>query len=132
MTNAGQIVWEYLTASGTGLYGLVGARVWSPGAPVGWVNSSAALLFEVAAESGEYCARDVVKGAVSISCFGGTDDGADADAVYEALYDRLHGKSGSVASGQLVSAKMISGSKGDWDSGLECPMARALFDLRVM
>jgi len=107
MIDAPQIIWEYLTASGTGLYTLVGARIYSPVAPQEWDNTTAMIVFEVDEQIHSKACMSVVD--VDFFCYGGTENATDAAAVYRALFDRLQNAGGVVSSGKIESARHTGG-----------------------
>lgn len=126
MTDSKQILWEFLTAADTTLYGLVATRVWSPRAPEGWRNTSAAVIYDV--NESAHATGAVSEVLITANCYGGTLRYGDADAVYRALYDRLHGAHGKrCASGTLHAAYLVSGSVGDREIETEWPFAAATY-----
>ena len=130
MTNLSQIVWEYLTATGTTLRTLVGGNVWSPRAPASWANDSAAVMFDIISETAPVSGGGHVTAQVQFSCYGGGTTHAAADAVYRALHDRLHGVRGAVtASGKLIGAWQTSGQPGDREIETEWPLATAVYTI---
>jgi len=134
MLAATQIIWEHLTASGTGLYSLVRKRVWSPEAPrvkTRWLNDAAAVIYEVPVED-PHSRANVLTCRVAFSCYGGTANHAEADAVYRALYDRLHGTRGALcASGLIMEAVQESGQPGLREPETEWPFAAATYKITV-
>lgn len=131
MINPTQIIWEHLTGTGTSLYTLVGTRVWSPAAPVSWRNDSAAIIFEIITSDWHTTANDAFV-RVMFSCYGGNDTYSAADAVYRALFDRLHGVIGArTASGQISFARLTDGSPGEREPETEWKYARAMYEMRV-
>jgi len=134
MVDPTQIIWNYLTESGSTLYGLVGTRVWSPRAPVGWVNDSAAVIYEMITEDVHVTAGDC-NCRVQFSCYGGDGENGNPDtarAVYKALYDKLHGVIGaSVTGGQISYARLTDGAPGEREQETEWEYARAIYEMRV-
>jgi hypothetical protein len=131
MINPTQIIWNHLTATGTPLYTLVNTRVWSPSAPVAWRNDSAAVIFDIITSTWHPTANDA-QVRVMFNCYGGADTYASADAVYRALYDRLHGVIGArVNGGEISYTKLIDGSPGQIEPVTEWKYARAIFEMRL-
>lgn len=131
MVNPTQVLYEYLTTTGTDLYALVGLRVWSPAAPDGWLNDSAAVIYEVDSVDLHPTAADAFV-RVTFECFGGTGTYAGADAVYRALVDRLHGTIAAVqTSGKISWARLEIGEPGQEDPETKWKFARARFAMRI-
>ncbi len=91
MIDVPQLIFEFLTTTGTGLYTLVGTRVWCPLAKAEWKNETAAIVYHPAIESNHGAATEVITGSYVFKCYGGTKQYTNARAVYRALNDRLHG-----------------------------------------
>ncbi len=104
MPDANAVIRECLVATGTMLYTLCGTRVYTPVAPRGWQNTTAAVVFEInGGESEVYLPVDYVD--VQVRCFGGSTDPRDAWGVYQALHDRLHNlREARLTSGTVVRA----------------------------
>lgn len=130
MTNSKQVIWEFLTTTGTSLYTLVGTRVWSPSAPPSWRNDTAAVIYDVSETA--HVSGATQEALLTANCYGGTLKHADADQVYRALYDRLqHCGCCQCASGVLISARLISGSVGEKEIETEWPFAAATYAVVV-
>ena len=119
MIDTNAILCQHLKTAGSGLYALVGTRIYCPRVPAGFTNTAAAL--EVMRRTGtskrEHEMHEV---SFQIKCFGGTNSHASAEAVYRALWDRIHGAEGvTVTDGFIIQAfEDVSGqSLFDPDSG---------------
>lgn len=112
MVDAETVIYEVLSASGTGLNALVGARVNHERAPKDFVNTGARVVFEFV-ETEEFLNEGLgaVRGRLTVHCFGATDRVDEAKAVYRAVRDRLFFGAGaapiSVASGALMGAEIV-------------------------
>jgi hypothetical protein len=101
------VVVAHLSAAGSALYTLCGTRVYYGRLPSGYENTQPALL--ITRRGGQ---PDSYIGTVEtdliVKCFGGSSSFAQAEQVYRALRDRLHGNSNtnqSTASGTVVTAR---------------------------
>ncbi|MFH1719081.1 MAG: hypothetical protein ABIF19_17135 [Planctomycetota bacterium] len=105
MIDCNAVLVEWLKTTATSLYTLVATRVYCPALPPGFTNTQAAL--EVMRRGGRSALGPTEHApSFQIKCFGGTDSHAQAEAVYQALYDRLHGQEGhDVTSGNVMSAE---------------------------
>ena len=134
MLNPTLTIWQHLTGTGTSLYSLVGTNVWSPAAPDGWLNTSKAVIYETITEDYHVTAGDA-RVRVQFFCYGGTgsdDDYDSADAVYRALYDRLHGVIGArVAAGEIRYARLTDGATGETEPETEWKFARAIYEMQI-
>ena len=131
MINATDILWEYLTTSGTSLYTLVEKQIWSPEAITGWANDTRAVLFDFDTQVLQVNSGHV-DAMVQFYCYGATDKYDDADAVYFALNDRLHAATGErTASGVILRAELLVGLPGQREQESEWPVARALYDIKL-
>lgn len=104
-----QVIWEWLTASGTGLYTLCGTRAWHAQAAenAAWVNTNAALIFTLFGDGGPFNGQYRGTG-LSVRCYGGSGNSDDAEAVYEAVRARMvAAKKRTVASGTIERAEHV-------------------------
>lgn len=104
--NVQRIIWEYITATGTSLYSLIGARAWHSAYPVRgnsagqWPANTAGIVFTIAAtETPTNAQTDGVT--VEFRCHGGDNTFSGAQAVARALFDRLQASGGSTTSGYI-------------------------------
>lgn len=101
------VVVAHLSASGTSLYTLCGTRVYYGRLPSNYENTQPALL--ITRRGGipnPYI--PVVQTDLIIKCYGGASSFAQAEQVYRALRDRLHGNENvneTTASGAIVTAE---------------------------
>jgi hypothetical protein len=121
VTDSVQVIWEYLTVSGTDLHALIALRAWSPEAPATFKNEQAAVVYELLDEEQRALPNNTA--IVKFLCFGGKRaDGKDflhkdARAVYRALHDRLMAADGvSTASGTILVCTLESAGQ---DYGLD-------------
>lgn len=120
-----QIIYEYVTATGTDLYTAIGTRAWDdhPEADV-WANESAALVF------GEVSKDDPANGqledvTVEFRCYGGTRAKSDAQNVARWLYERLHAQGGRTDNGYIHRAYRVGQQDlTDPDTGWPFTLAR--------
>lgn len=110
MTNTAQILYEYLTATGTGLYTLCATRVYLNQLPKGFDNTQAGIVFSEQAE------RPTMSGskhgmAYEFRCYGGGRSQIKPLTVFRALWDRLHGaRSQATVTGTIDSAVLETAS----------------------
>ena len=97
------IVIEYITVEDTPLYTLVGARVARRKTPSGFENTVKQIVV-IPTSNGSQPNAPVQSGIYSFRCYGGSSNSADAEAVSDALYDRLHGASGTTTTGGIVTS----------------------------
>ena len=130
MIDTTQILWDFLAAVGTGLYALVGTRIFGPESEPSLVDGKQkAIVMSVAGEGSHFAANSITT-LFRFNCYGGTNDAADAREVYMALYDRLHGIAGEdVASGRINIAEQVTATQGPADPKTGWPMHTALFQV---
>ena len=136
MTDSVQVIWEYLTVSGTGLNALVGMRVWSPEAPATFKNELPAIVYELLDE--EVGAEPNSKPIFKFLCFGGKRaDGKDfshggARAVYRALVDRLRDCHGaSTESGTILVCTLQSAGQDYGQDDTEWPVVECQYRFTI-
>ena len=104
MIDTNAVIAEYLKTSGTALYTLVSTRIYTPRIPAGFTNTATALevFRRGGASTPEHPSHDC---SFQIKCYGGTANMSNAEAVYRALYDRLHETIGvNTSSGNIITA----------------------------
>ncbi|MCC6490673.1 MAG: hypothetical protein IT364_24520 [Candidatus Hydrogenedentes bacterium] len=103
-----QVMYEYLSESGSDLYDLVGARIWGPKAPKqGWTNDAAAIVFHINERT--HPNGDGIECQMVTKCYGGTALHKDARAVYRALEQKMRACRGAeMYSGRINVAELIS------------------------
>lgn len=130
MTDTKQVIWEFLTDGVTALTLLVDDRVWSPSAPPEWLNTEAAVIYDVMESA--HASGAIQEAVITVNCYGGTTRHSDADEVYRALYDRLHGAHcAECDSGVLHAAFMETGSVGEKEIETGWPFAAATYRVLV-
>ena len=119
-----KVVHEALVKTGTDLYTLIGARAFSPVAPVPsvWNNSTPAVIFRETNISPPACdGAEFID--VQFRCYGGTQSYTDARTVYRALRDRLVSMCGeTLTTGRVSRVFVISGRQEplEPDTGWPC------------
>ena len=104
MIDTGQLMWEFLTVEGTGLYTLCGTRVWSPHLPGNFTNTAAAVTYHQEAETQSGQNTGVITTGFVFKCYGGDKKPSAARTVYRALHDRLNMGYASVTEGAIILA----------------------------
>ena len=104
-----QIVYEFLTAS-SALATEIGTQCYSPIAPSSWNASTKALVFHQDTSSSH------ITGATNSATFvfkayGGSNTYTSARTLFRLLYDRLQMASETVASGSIISARLLNDSQ---------------------
>lgn len=104
--NAQRIIWEFLTATGTGLYTLCGTRVWHSGYPQRgsgsgqWADGTTGIVFfVVGTETPPNGQTETVT--IEFRCHGADRTHSAAQAVARALFDRLQASGGTVTTGYI-------------------------------
>jgi len=113
--DSAQIIWEFLTATSTGLYTLVGKNVVRPLAPAGYDNTYALVVFHIQGEvpSGQ---TDVTRVDVVFKCYGGAATNTSATTVYRALANRWHSAQNTeMTTGKILQAHITTA----WQRGPE-------------
>lgn len=111
VTDLAQVLWEYLTVSGTTLHNRVGSRIWSPHLQKGFRNTEPAIVYwpEVEQEDGM---PDVFLSSYWFRCYGGSVSATAARTTHRVLYDRLNNVFGeSTTTGRIVSARFDQGQQ---------------------
>lgn len=132
-SGVGQVVFEFLTATGTGLYTLCGVRCWDGKVPenAGWSNTQAAMVFSVVSDRLS-ASGNMRLCLVSFRLYGGSGNSDDVEAVYEALRARLgRARRVVVASGRLERGALSRGTLGLRDPDTEWPYGTAEFEIDV-
>lgn len=131
MTDTNAVIVEYLKASGTALHALVGARVYCPRLPQGFTNSQAVI--EVMRRGGSSkMAHAEHRASFQIKCYGGANSHAQAEAVYRALYDRLHSITGmDTASGNIMTAEEENMGQSLFDPETGWPFVLVYFSVTI-
>ena len=132
MIDVPQLIFEFLTTSGTGLFTLVGNRVWCPlvDANSGWKNETAAIVYHPATESNHGAATAVITGNYVFKCYGGTKQYTNARAVYRALNDRLHGVANEAKTeGSIIWAEQVVSAQLPPEPGTSYPAHMATYKI---
>lgn len=110
MKSVASIIYEFATASGTGLYTLCGTRAWKWFLPPRTVfnNGSPGLVIQPLSEEGHVSGAALMP-TVNILCYGGSASPTDAETVARAVYGRFHLASGSVSSGRILTCEWLNG-----------------------
>lgn len=104
MTDDLRVLTAFLTTTGTGLYTLVGTRVYYGDLPSGFDNTQAAVQF-VRRGGNRDAYLATARGDYQFKCYGGSGAFKDAESVYRALGDRLHAQvNQSNAYGAIIDA----------------------------
>ena len=120
MTNPDAIVATHAKATGTGLYTLIGTRIYLPDLPTGYDNTQACVLVYRRGGNGESYTNKVIHPSYQIRCYGGSTKISDAEAVALAFYERFNGKHMTQnAAGRIihVSVSFPQGAQREPDSG---------------
>jgi len=89
MIDTDAILYAFLTESGNALYSLVGTRIEYGQTPEGFDDTEAQVVFLM--DDGDPYTRGQVEDCTYLfHCYGGTGKWRAANAVYQALRDRLH------------------------------------------
>ena len=125
MKDTSKIVYEWLAASGTGLYTLCGTRVYTPMLPPAFHNTQAGIVYSVDSEF-THPTAEVHSLICTFKCYGGSASFTTARSVYFALHDRLHGAAGATTTGAIMMAFQLSAQAlpPDPDEGWPAHMAR--------
>ncbi|KKN03649.1 hypothetical protein LCGC14_1105530 [marine sediment metagenome] len=127
MIDTTKLIKEYLTASGSGLFTLVGTQVWCPMLPKDFKNTVAAIAFHP--EHEEMHAKSAVQRTSFVfMCYGGSSNPANARAVYRALNDRLDLQHGTVTEGAIILATQTAMSH-FIEPETEYPVSTATYDI---
>ena len=122
MIDTDQLLYEYLTTSGTTLYESIADRAWCPDAKAGFRNDKKAIVYHLSGETTHGVATDSHTSYFVFKCYGGSNEYTDAKAVYRLLHDRLHGAHvQEVTEGNILTGEQITGGKyTDPDTGWPC------------
>lgn len=123
-----QIIYEYLTESGTALSDLVGERVWSPVVAPGFENTQGAIVFHPDGENPEAPAN-VIANSIVFKCFGGDATYQSTRGVAQALYDRLHGARAQTTTGAIMLARCKNMFQGGADPETGWPFHVAIYEV---
>lgn len=105
MIDCNATLYNHLTATTTALYGLVGARIYTPHVPTSFTNSQAAVEFLRRSGTSQR-EHETLYPSFQFKCFGGTANVSNAEAVYRALSDVLRSiNNTSVSGGVLLQAQ---------------------------
>ena len=101
-----QIVYEFLTAS-SALADEISTRAWCPYAPDSWDGTQKAIVFH------QDVSDSHITGATNTAqfvfkCYGGANTWSSARTLFGLLYDRLQMASETVASGKIMTARLVS------------------------
>jgi len=111
MIDISDVIFEDLTATGTGLYALVKTRVWHIESEEGWENDEAAIVYHESSEYTHPNSTDHITATIVFKCYGGTNKSGDAKDVFLALCDRLNGtRARNATTGSILAANLITGS----------------------
>jgi len=130
MVSTSDVMREWLIVSGTSLYTLCGTRIWCPTKPPSetWSNTSAAIIFRPRSEKAHFTATPMIETMFDFFCYGGNSTYGSTETVYQALFDRLHGQTGAVAtSGTIVTATQISAQQGPPEPDTGWPVYIAVY-----
>ena len=110
MNDPSQIVYEWLTKTGTDLYREVADRVTEGLLHAGFTNTEKRIVFVVEVGTPE-SPVGLISNMVSARCYGGTNSEADASSVARALYNRFvvdtRKAPGRVSTGRLLRARCV-------------------------
>lgn len=124
MSDAVQVIVEFLRAPGNPFADAVGDRVYGYEVPAGFDNTQKAVRVEPLTEAVEP-AEAVMGGRYLFKCMGGDSLVTSARSVAMLLLDRLHGATEAVASGELKYSRCLSMAPGirDKETGWPCYLA---------
>lgn len=125
------IVRQFLIASGTDLYALVGDRVGRFRKNPSWTRAQKCIVIE---EDGGEPDPDVPvrRPSFSILCYGGSDLVEDAMEVARALSDRLHGVNlETVAAGTIMTALEVYEAAAEFDPDTKEMYARTAYEIEA-
>ena len=106
MIDRTQIMYEFLTTA-SALATEISTRAWSPIAPDSWDATSKAIIYHQ--DSGSSHATGATNSAQFVfKCYGGANTYSSARTLFGLLYDRLQMASETVASGTIISARLVS------------------------
>ncbi len=130
MNSGPNIVVAWCQVSGTSLYNLCGLRIARDKTPRGYTNTAACVVVAGSSQTSEIAAP-VQTDTYTFKCYGGSDDPADAETVYMALFDRLHDQTGTVSGqGGIVTSELVAATLSiDPDEGWPVHIAR--FQIRT-
>jgi len=123
-----QIIYEYLSESGTALATLLGGRIWSPVVAAGFKNEEPAIVFHPSGESPEAPAN-VIANTIVFKCYGGDATFQSARDVAKALYDRLHRARAQTTTGEIMLSRCTNMYQGGEDQDTGWPFQVAIFDI---
>jgi len=114
MTDEVTLIRDWLVTASTSLYTLCSTRVWCPVKPPkeSWNNTVAAIIFHPETQSAANVAGSALDTVFTFKCYGGTASYSDARAVFAALFDRLHGATGTKNSRFMFRAHLITAFQG--------------------
>ncbi len=130
MNSGLKIVAEWAEASGTSLYTLVAGRIARHKAPSSFENTQACVVIHGQAMGSEIKAP-VQNDRYVFKCYGGTHSPEDAEAVFEAVFDRFHDVRGDTTAGGIVRSTFETGSATDEpaEGGVMWPVYIATFEI---
>lgn len=109
MIDRTQIIYEFLTAA-SDLATEIGTNCYSPIAPSNWDASTKAIVFH------QDVSTSHITGATNTAqfvfkCYGGSNTYTSSRTLFRLLYDRLQMASETVASGTIISARLLNDSQ---------------------
>lgn len=119
MVDAAQVLYEWLTATGTAMRTAFGTRVWVDEAPASWSNDAAAVIMDVVGAE-PHTLADAVNVTVQLTVYSGGLDLSGIDALARTVSDRLRsGRGQSTASGHIlyVVVDSVQGATREPESG---------------
>lgn len=131
MVDVNKVLFEFLTASGSTLYTLMGTRCYAGSFPTGYTNTQAAIRFErIGGAPDQFVADKEVM--FRIRCYGGTGSHKECNALYRALEDKLHGADDArTTTGAILGPMIVSEGQELTDPDTKWPfttcVARAIF-----
>jgi poly(3-hydroxybutyrate) depolymerase len=126
-----RVLYEHLAATGTGLYTLVGTRVYYGALPAEYDNTQAAIVYM--RRGGQ---RDphlpIAQGDWQFRFYGGTSDFKNAEAVYRAAAARLHGvENAASTTGAIVDATETGMGQAILDPQTRWPYIVSFYNINV-
>jgi hypothetical protein len=101
MIDGNAVIYNLLTATGTGLFTLVGSRIYCPHVPVGYANSVTAIEF-FRRSGTSMREHETLYPSYQFKCYGGSPNHATAESVYRALCDVLRTAENRCVTGGVV------------------------------
>jgi hypothetical protein len=109
MIDKTQVLYEALTASSP-LATAISTNCWSPIAPSNWNGNTKAIIFNQSG-GGSHATGAKTRGIFDFKCYGDANSYTSARATFRLLFDRLNQLQETLASGTIVTAKLITDSQ---------------------